>query len=240
MPSRDTNVGAKRARVTREALGLDADAPLACVLTTVERAAGLPVVVARLDDGVAGCCVRAGATAVLFVNGADLPARRRFTLAHEYGHVALGHERATPVDSAEVLAGRTRDAREVQANAFAAEFLAPRDGVGALLDGEPDLEAVVRVAAHFGLSTLAALNRLGTLARTRRYDRLRAEIDAGDHRLVWAYLAPAEPDDELARIAGLPRLSPALAGSELAAMLRGDAPAPADPALRRGLAVITR
>ena len=240
MPSRDTKIGARRARATRAALGLDPCAPLACVLTTVERDAGLPVVVARLDDGVAGCCVRSGAAAVLFVNGADAPGRRRFTLAHEYGHVACGHDRATWVDSAEVLAGRTRDGREVQANAFAAEFLAPRDGVAELLDGEPDLEAVVRIAARFGLSSIAALNRLGTLGATRRYDRLRAEIDAGDHQHVWDYLAPPMVDDELARIDALPRLSPALEGSELAAMLRGDAPATGAPALRRGLAVIAR
>jgi len=57
---------------------------------------------------------------------------------------------------------------------------------------------------------------------------------------VWDYLAPPMVDDKLARIDALPRLSPALEGSELAAMLRGDAPATGAPALRRGLAVIAR
>ena len=228
MPSRDTNVGAKRARETRAALGLDPGAALGCVLTTVERDAGLPVLVARLDDGVAGCCVRSAAAAV-----AVRQRRRRagappvHARARVRPRAAAATTGATSVDSAEVLAGRTRDPREVQANAFAAEFLAPRAGV----DGDARRRARTsrrwsRIAARFGLSTLAALNRLGTLGRTRRYDRLRAEIDAGDHRHVWAYLAPAEVRRR-AR-AGSTRcrgLSPALAGSELAAMLRGDAPA---------------
>jgi Zn-dependent peptidase ImmA (M78 family) len=240
MPGLDTNVGAKRARQARVALGLDAAAPIDRLLGTVEDRAAVPVLVARLDDGIAGCCVRDGNWAMVFVNGEHALARQRFTLAHEYGHVFCAH--ATSIDTLDVIAGRTRDPREVQANAFAAEFLAPRAGIERLTGcSEPDLETVVRIAAHFGISAIAALNRLSTLGRTARYERLKDEIEDGDHRRIWDYLALEHREDDLARAgAELPRLSPALRGSALGAMLHGDAPVAGPPALRRALALITR
>jgi hypothetical protein len=219
MPGKDTNIGAKRARDTRAALGLPAADPVD-VLAVVETRAALPVIVARLPEGIAGACWRDGPGAVLWVNGDQPVVRQRFTLGHELGHVRCGHP-ATPVDAVAVLAGDTHDPREVQANAFAAEFLAPRAGVDALVDGEPDLETVVRIAGRFGISTAAALFRLRTLGLTTRFERLRRELDDGLHR----YLDPPPHEDALSRIDALPRLSPALAGSHLAAMLAGTAPA---------------
>ena len=104
--------------------------------------------------------------------------RQRFTLAHELGHLRLGHG-GTPVDSTEILAGNTRDPREVQANAFAAELLAPRAGVQAMVSREPGLETVAAIAGRYGISMLAALYRLVTLRLTTRADRMRAELDDG-------------------------------------------------------------
>jgi Zn-dependent peptidase ImmA (M78 family) len=223
MPGRDTNTGAKRAREARAALGLDPVAPLGCVLATVEERAGVPVVVARLPAGVAGCCWREGDRVLLWVNGDHVPARQRFTLAHEFGHVRCGHEAKAPiVDSVAVLGGLTQDPREVQANAFAAELLAPRPGVEALVDGDPGLEDVVRIAAHFGISALAAVYRLGTLGLSTRVERLEDEVAEGFHRRVRDDLALPELRDGLAEIDALPRLPAALAGSALAAALAGE------------------
>lgn len=213
VPGKDTNIGAKRARETRAALGLGAGEPLD-VLAVVEQRAGLPVIVASLPDEIAGGCFRAGERAVLWVNGDQPLVRGRFTLAHELGHVMCGHELGMNVHAVSVLAGETRDAREVQANAFAAELLAPRAGVEAMVDGEPGLEAVVDIAARFGISTLAALYRLGTLRLSSRVERLRGELEQG----LTVHFDRAPFDDTLARIAELPRLSPALQGSRLAAM----------------------
>jgi len=127
MPSEDTNVGAKRARLTREGLDLDSAAPLDCVLTLIDAALGLPVVIAALPAGIAGCCWRDGERVVLRVNGTHAPVCQRFTLAHELGHVRCGHDGATPVETFTTLGGKSTDSREVQANAFAAEFLAPAE-----------------------------------------------------------------------------------------------------------------
>jgi Zn-dependent peptidase ImmA (M78 family) len=213
MPGRDTNIGAKRARDTRTALGLAAEEPLD-VLRVVEERARVPVIVASLPDSVAGGCYRSGAASVLWVNGDQPVVRQRFTLAHELGHVRLGHEVGMNVDAVAVLAGETRDAREVQANAFAAELLAPRAGVVALVDGEPGLETVVEIAARYGISNLAALYRLSTLGLSRRIERLREELEEG----LAAHFERAAYDDALAGIRSLPRLSPTLAGSRLASM----------------------
>jgi Zn-dependent peptidase ImmA (M78 family) len=213
MPGRDTNIGAKRARDTRAALGVAPDAPLD-VLALVEERAGVPVIVASLPDPIAGGCYRAGGAAVLWVNGDQPLVRQRFTLAHELGHVRLAHEVGMNVDAVAVLAGETRDAREVQANAFAAELLAPRAGVMAMIDGEPGLETVVDVAARYGISNLAALYRLSTLGLSARVERLREELEEG---LAAHFERPAYRD-RLASIRSLPRLSPAIAGSRLAEM----------------------
>ena len=217
MPGLDTNVGAKRARDTRAALGLDPAAPLD-VLAVAEQRADVPVLVARLPDAVAGCCWRDGERALLWVNGAQPLVRQRFTLAHELGHLRIGHAGRIPVDSVAVLAGDTRDPREVQANAFAAELLAPRAGVTEMVGGEPGLEDVVRMAARFGISPLAAFFRLTTLGLTARPERLRRELDDGMGEQVRAYLDLPAFADGLSGVSELPRVPE---GSALAAALAG-------------------
>ena len=178
MASKDTNTGAKRARETRSELGLSAEEPLECLLTLVERQLELPVVIAALPQPIAGCCWHDGARIVLWVNGTHAAVRQRFTLAHELGHLRCRHDARIEVDTFETLAGKTTDSREIQANAFAAELLAPAAGVRAMVDGEPTLDDVVLIAARFGISTVAALYRLNSLGLT---DPLR-EAQAGDRR----------------------------------------------------------
>jgi Zn-dependent peptidase ImmA (M78 family) len=220
-----TNIGSKRARETRAELGVGPTAPIGCLLSVVEGRLGVPVALVALPDGIAGCCWRQGADVVLWVNGLQAPVRRRFTLAHELGHLRCGHDGTMAVDTFETLAGRTTDAREVQANAFAAELLAPAEGVRALLDGRPSLDDVVLVAARFGISTIAALYRLNALGLAPGYERLRREIEDGLHEDVWRRLAPVALADAISSVdrRSLPRLSPALAGSALAALLGGAA-----------------
>jgi len=225
VPSKDTNTGAKRAREARAALGLNTTEPVPCILSLVEVTAGVPLVVSELPDDIAGCVWTSSDAALIWVNGTQAAARQRFTLAHELGHLRCGHDARLAIDSFETLSGITTDAREIQANAFAAEFLAPAEGVRAMVDGEPTLESIVRIAAHFGLSSIAALYRLNTLSLTTRYTRLKNEIDSGLDNDVWDRLAPAELDDAIARLTpeDLPHLSPALEHSALAALIAGAA-----------------
>lgn len=214
-----TNRGAKRAREARVRLGLDPAAPLRCVLSVVEEGARLPVLVGSLPDDVAGAVYRDGARALIWVNGRHAVVRQRFTVAHEYGHVCCDHG-PTAVDTPAMIAGESHDPVEVQANAFAAEFLAPRAGIEAQFRGEPTLEDLVAVAAQYGISTLAALYRFRTLrlVGARRAERLREEIETG----LAGYIDAEPLADALARIVELPRLPVALAGSALAGVVSGE------------------
>lgn len=221
--SKDTNTGAKRAREARAALGVAPAEPIPCVLTMIEETAGTPVVLFPLPEQIAGCVTPTSGAPIVWVNGTQFPPRQRFTLAHEFGHVRCGHDGRVAVDTFATLSGVTTDSREIQANAFAAEFLAPADGVRAMVRGEPTLETVVQVAARFGLSTIASLYRLNTLGLTTRYKRLKDEIDTGVHEEVWGRLDPATLDDRIGRLTenDLPLLSPTLENSALAAFLAG-------------------
>jgi Zn-dependent peptidase ImmA (M78 family) len=219
------NRGAKRAREARQALELDPAAPLGCLLDVVEQRAGLPVIVAALPDGVAGACHRDGDRALLWVNGRQFAPRQRFTLAHELAHVWCSHDGHAPVDSSATLSDTVSEPLEVQANAFAAEFLVPRAAMRALVDGEPSLDEVVVIAAAFGVSAPVVVYRLKQLelASPRWIARLQGEVGEGLHEQAWHRLGCAPLGDRLGALEHLPYLSPALEGTHLAASLRGEA-----------------
>jgi Zn-dependent peptidase ImmA (M78 family) len=206
-----------------------ADEPLARLLALCEERAALPVVCLDLGQGAAGAYLRRGGHAFAFVHGLEPAVRQRFTLAHELGHHRLGH--GLSIDSAAALAGRSRAPHEVQANAFAAELLAPRAAVirwaqeraGPL---RVDLELVVRLGAAFGVSAKAARVRLqtaGLLTDFSRIDRLDEEIDEGLHLELRDLLGVRGlTGDDLADASRvLPRIPDAARGSALAAYLAG-------------------
>ena len=234
MAGLDSNRGAKRAREARDALGLDGGA-LPCALATIEDA-GCSVVVADLPDNVAGACYRGDAGAVLWVNGRHPAPRQRFTLAHEFGHAWCEHDGRLEPDTVATLSGRTSNPYEIQANAFAAEFLVPRAAMQERFGPEPTLEDVVRTAAEYGVSAIVIVYRLKQLklASHDRIARLQQEVEDGLH----AYLGLDPLDDGLARIDELPYLSPSLDDSLLAAALRNEAAV--DGATAQAIERITR
>lgn len=219
----DSNRGAKRAREARAALQPH-PRPLPCVLRTIEDA-GCSVVVADLPESVAGACYRGDTGAVMWVNGRHPPPRQRFTLAHEFGHAWCRHDGNLEPDTVATLSGKTSNPYEIQANAFAAEFLAPRAGLQERFAQEPTLEEVVTAAAEYGVSAIVIVYRLKQLrlASAGRIARLQQEVEDGLHAAVYDYLGLTPLDDGLARIEHLPYLSPALKDSLLAAALRDEA-----------------
>jgi Zn-dependent peptidase ImmA (M78 family) len=191
---------------------------------------GLRTAVVRLPEDVSGLTINDLAVGVLVVaNKEHHYLRRRFSLAHEYGHVLLDRERLSTVS-------RTTDQDqliEVRANAFAATFLMPEDGVreflaglgkghvsrgqveilhddgsaatveGRLAAGSQDLQLydLVQLAHHFGVSRMSALYRLKNLRIASRadFDRLKALEDAGRGAELTKLLNLAEPDHEAER-----------------------------------------
>ena len=225
MPSLHSNRGAKRAREARAELTGDPAAPLECVLSVAEDAMETPVIVAELPEAIAGACCRSGSGAVVWVNGTHGLPRRRFTLAHELGHLWIGHEVGVEVDDITTVSGVTTNPLEVEANAFAAEFLVPAAGLRERVNGSPSLDDVVILAADYGVSAIMLTYRLKQLdlASAKRITRLAEEIAEGLHRAAYERLEPPTPDDGLSRIDAMPYLSPALKGSLLDAALRGEA-----------------
>lgn len=226
MAGLDVNRGAKRAREARAAFGLDRSAPLRCLLDVVEAQTGLAIVVAPLVEGLAGACVAFGSGGrLLFVNGAQATVRQRFTLAHELGHVRCGHDGALAVDTFATLSGATTNVLEVQANAFAAEFLLPASAVDEVLDGDPGLDELVVTASAFGGSALMTLFRVRPRISEAAFAALEAAIGDGLHLEAAERLGLPGPPDRLGELEALPYLSPALHATRLGAVLRGDAPA---------------
>jgi Zn-dependent peptidase ImmA (M78 family) len=189
LPPVDTSP-AQEAQNARRALGLgDAD-PIRDVLRLIDEhpGAGIPVAVLPLPEGVAGAYGKKRGQGLAFVNSNDWPVRRRFTLAHEYGHHFLGH--TTAVDEVSDVYGRPTTQRERDANSFAAEFLVPGIGVRAWMSARasarPDLETIVRLADWYGVSawvTLYALARERFIRASER-DALEERLQAREHRAL--------------------------------------------------------
>jgi Zn-dependent peptidase ImmA (M78 family) len=84
------------------------------------------------EDDISGILYRKGDNTIIGINSAHSETRRRFSIAHELGHLAL-HRKELFVDKVVRIDFRDRTsslaikAEEIAANAFAAGLLMPRD-----------------------------------------------------------------------------------------------------------------
>lgn len=227
MAGLDTNRGAKRAREVREEFGLGPIAPIDCLLTVVEQEAGIPVSFSRLPEGVEGVCTQVDDKPMLWVNAHDYVPRSRFTLAHEFGHLRCGHDASLIIERFTTMLGRETSNTEVQANAFAAELLVPKEAVVQFLDGrKPTLERAVELAVLYRVSAHVAAFRFTSLGLIDSDAELKAALAADEHLpLLASYATLAEHRDGVADVTtgALPRISPKLVNSSLGSLLRGEA-----------------
>jgi hypothetical protein len=237
-----SNRGAKRAREARAELGYARTGPLPDVLEAIEGRGGAHAVLLDLPPLVAGAFIARPGLPLLLVNGRQALARQRFTLAHEFGHQRMGHP--SVVDEQPAISGRLEgdrdeqpaisgrlegDRDEVCANAFAAEFLMPRDAVLAWgtehVRGPVTLEHVVLLAHEYGVSAQAARYALATAGVLRDRSRARQlddEIAASVHFELARWLGLQPLDDGLVdAAAALPRIPAALRDTALGDFLAG-------------------
>jgi Zn-dependent peptidase ImmA (M78 family) len=195
--------GEKQALEARRRHGLAETGPLD-VLEVAEELFDVPVLVARFgDDKIAGVLLRrAGGDRFVGINADHHTVRQRFTLAHELGHLFMGHQ--ARVDLASDVFGTGSSPEEVEANYFAAEFLAPRAAVRSWLE-ERDLapqaeepSTIAQLALEFGIAFPTAcyrLERAGVIS-SRAKGRLVHELSASAQDLVQIY-APHRLMDSL-------------------------------------------
>lgn len=226
MPSKWSNTGAKRAREARAELGFTHHGPLPDVLAATEQG-GAHVVLLDLPEGLAGAYISKPDCPLLFVNGNQAIARQRFTLAHELGHFRMRHR--SVVDKQVAISGYLHDPDEVCANAFAAEFLMPRDAIAAWardnVRSAVTLEHVVLLAHEYGVSAQAAryaLETAGPLTSEKRREQLDDEIKNDLHTALFSQLGLEPIEDELAAAsAHRPRIPRRLRDSALGDLLAG-------------------
>lgn len=93
-------------------------------------------------------------------NFAEPDYRQRFTIAHELGHVLLGHVSKGKKAKRDDNFNPRGDWDEVDANAFAAELLMPELHVREIVKS---MTSISDLASHFGVSPTAIRHRLKNL-----------------------------------------------------------------------------
>lgn len=190
MSALSLNPGERAARERRRLFGLNDTQPVADLLELVEGQLEVPVLIEQFEaKDIAGVLLRhASGDRFVGINADHHPVRQRFTLAHELGHLHLGHQPRVEL-ARDVFGGASTDPQEVEANYFAAEFLAPRQAVTAWLEEHDEIgtvtaEAAARLALSFGIAFPTAcyrLERAGAIGATAKR-RLVAELSAnGKH-----------------------------------------------------------
>lgn len=178
--------GEQAAVTARNDLGIGLQSPVPDLLRLLEDEGGLHVFIVELpEDGIDGAYQVDRGEPFVLINQKKHSVRKRFTLAHEFGHHRLGH--GAQLDSRIDLRDRTHT--EVEANRFAGAFLMPRPAIDDWLarhdDPELSLEILVRLAVFFNVSAYVARYRLQAVKRLRSRTtmrRLDEALNAGAHR----------------------------------------------------------
>lgn len=159
--------------VARLLSGAAIDRPPVDVKALAE-ANGAVVISEPEPSGSSGFLYRAaGARPLIGVNSNHPPTRRRFTIAHELGHLLLHANDGVHFDEVVVklraaVAGTGTDEHEIEANRFAAELLMPAEflesDLSSIQDKCADDEAVIaQLAKRYGVSPQAMAIRLSSL-----------------------------------------------------------------------------
>lgn len=99
----------------------------------IEDTFGADVAVVQLGDGFDGLTATTHDAKLILLAATSNPARQRFTLAHELGHLLAGDNQDVHLDRDIFATAQRRDPSEQRANAFASAFLMPEGTVRAAI-----------------------------------------------------------------------------------------------------------
>ncbi|MGW7451982.1 helix-turn-helix domain-containing protein [Streptomyces sp. NPDC054787] len=188
----------------------------------IEETFGADIAIIELGDGFDGLTASTQDAKLIVLATTSNPARQRFTLAHELGHLLADDNQDVHLDRDIFATAQRRDPSEQRANAFAAVLLMPEDTLrGAFKTAGLTRESYAALAIDLMVSPEALAYRLEQLrlidAGTRdQYKRMTASEAAG-------LIGRGEEFDRRAILAQQPRLPGLLARDTLAAYNAGKA-----------------
>ena len=91
----------------------------------IEEAFGVDVAVVDIGTGFDGLATSTDDVKLIVLATSHVPARQRFTLAHELGHLLAGDDQGVHLDRNIFDKAQAKDPSEARANAFASAFLMP-------------------------------------------------------------------------------------------------------------------
>lgn len=173
---------AARALAMMEEAGFGLEEPLWESMPTVF---GIDVAVQDLGAGFDGLAVASEHARLIIANTSALPARQRFTIAHELGHLLASDDQQIHSDKDIYGPDAKTGESETRANAFAAAFLMPAELIRQT--DTLDEAAFCSLATRLGVSPLALAYRLnnlgiideGTSERWRRISAVKAAERSG-------------------------------------------------------------
>lgn len=124
------------------------------------------------EGQLSGAAIFNGTQMIVTVNSGESEKRKRFTIAHEIGHLLLHADQAMSVDVAPISLNRDANSssgenwREIEANYFAASILMPTKDVIKYFEKWKNLEEddlLEKLASRYEVSLQAMSIRLGKL-----------------------------------------------------------------------------
>jgi len=135
----------------------------------------------------AASIVKAGNHATIRIPPTDMPERKRFSIAHELGHLLMGHvESIQKVCSDDDMMNWYQSSQETQANFFASELILPTKLVNKHCDiGNINLDPIKQIAKDFRASLTATAIKFVRLCPEKC-----AVVYSTKGKIKWFYKSP--------------------------------------------------